>query len=429
MRWVCGRFRRARKLWVVVVSLVAILLLLGKNFRWDPATSDEARNLSADFKNRNLITFVDTHKAFDKQRQRSALTAATSSIDLQQAFDSRRRSRSREKKLPHHLDTKKNTGIKSNDSLNSSDLKKPFDNKKNDSRSKSVDVKKSLNSKRNDSNSVERQKSPETFKLRRLSNEELPKAFAHRLTGQEKAIVFEILQALDTVSVKLQLPYFLCGGTLLGSFRHHDLIPWDDDVDVYMNLTERDSIHSGLSSLSPTFEVFEAGNRLKLYSHWSHASSRYPWKYPYVDINFFFENATHIIDSDPTFDNFAYRKETIFPLHRRPLGGLFPFAPFDTYSYLTHTYTNITLCSTSYYDHRSERIHDNGIVMIATCRRLRHLFAFVYRTRDRDSSGIRETLMISDTVLQTMIVEEPQYVIGSPFSLIPVTEAPSTTRD
>lgn len=112
MRWVCGRFRRARKLWVVVVSLVAILLLLGKNFRWDPATSDEARNLSADFKNRNLITFVDTHKAFDKQRQRSALTAATSSIDLQQAFDSRRRNRSREKKLPHQLDTKKKTGIR-----------------------------------------------------------------------------------------------------------------------------------------------------------------------------------------------------------------------------------------------------------------------------------------------------------------------------
>lgn len=309
--------------------------------------------------------------------------------------------------------------IKNNDSeLKPTDLQKTFDNRKNDSKMKSVDRPKASDYK------------VTIGKVKRLSDEELPKAFAQKLSGQEKAIVFQILQALEIVSAKLQVPYFLCGGTLLGSFRHHDLIPWDDDVDVYMNLTERDAIFSGLSSLSPTFEVFEAGHRLKLYSQWSQASSRYPWKYPYVDINFFFENATHIIDSDPVFEDMVYRKETIFPLHRRPLGGLFPFAPFDTYSYLTHTYTNITICSTSHYDHRNEKVYEeHGAVRIALCWRLRALFPFVYRTRDPDSSGIRETLMISDTELHTVVVNEPEYVVGDLFNLVTKAETRKTSHD
>jgi len=51
-------------------------------------------------------------------------------------------------------------------------------------------------------------------------------------TQRLKNIESEMLKSFIEVCERLNLRYFVVGGTLLGAIRHHGFIPWDDDIDV-----------------------------------------------------------------------------------------------------------------------------------------------------------------------------------------------------
>ena len=48
----------------------------------------------------------------------------------------------------------------------------------------------------------------------------------------------KILEYLKFICLKYNLEYFIIGGTLLGAVRHQGYIPWDDDIDVLMNIRD-----------------------------------------------------------------------------------------------------------------------------------------------------------------------------------------------
>lgn len=51
---------------------------------------------------------------------------------------------------------------------------------------------------------------------------------------QLKQIELNMFKAFIDVCEKLELKYYVIGGTLLGAIRHQGFIPWDDDIDVGM---------------------------------------------------------------------------------------------------------------------------------------------------------------------------------------------------
>ena len=61
--------------------------------------------------------------------------------------------------------------------------------------------------------------------------------FTPKLTKQIKSIQkvdLILLREFDRICRKLDIGYFICGGSMLGYVRHGGFIPWDDDIDVGM---------------------------------------------------------------------------------------------------------------------------------------------------------------------------------------------------
>lgn len=65
-------------------------------------------------------------------------------------------------------------------------------------------------------------------------------------TERQKALdkiheaMYRILNVVDEICVRHGIRYYLEGGSMLGAVRHHDIIPWDDDMDISMMRADYD---------------------------------------------------------------------------------------------------------------------------------------------------------------------------------------------
>src|SRR6218665_1037305 len=119
------------------------------------------------------------------------------------------------------------------------------------------------------------------------------------LTPLDKELLDRTFRVFIEAVEGANLTYFIYGGTLIGSLRHHNRIPWDDDVDIIMRADDRPRITEVLSSIEPHYGLFIADN-----DYWAYQWKFYPmagrylfhrqYRTPYVDLFFYRENETHV---------------------------------------------------------------------------------------------------------------------------------------
>ena len=110
------------------------------------------------------------------------------------------------------------------------------------------------------------------------------------MTEGDVNVTLNLLEAFTSTMDKHNLTYYMGGGTLLGSYRHHGLIPWDDDLDVMADFNQQKQVREALTTIKDEYVISEhSKGLLKLHSrnHSRFISKSYAWKWPFIDIFWF----------------------------------------------------------------------------------------------------------------------------------------------
>lgn len=90
---------------------------------------------------------------------------------------------------------------------------------------------------------------------------------------QLKQVELDAFKAFIDVCERLNLRYYLLGGTLLGAVRHKGFIPWDDDIDVGMPRADYEIFLEKAQALLPE-KYFVQSNRVEKEFPYNYAKIR-----------------------------------------------------------------------------------------------------------------------------------------------------------
>ena len=68
-----------------------------------------------------------------------------------------------------------------------------------------------------------------------------------------REVLLQTMKAFISFCKEYQITYYACGGTAIGAVRHGGMIPWDDDIDVYMDRTNYNRFISLWTSLQSKY--------------------------------------------------------------------------------------------------------------------------------------------------------------------------------
>jgi phosphorylcholine metabolism protein LicD len=233
----------------------------------------------------------------------------------------------------------------------------------------------------------------------------------HTITKSDRETFLNIFHFMVKLARKKNWTHFIQWGSLLGSWRHHGMIPYDADVDMYFELKDRDDIIKTIATQREFIakQMFFRNKELKLYSRSNSTKDYYysstgRWKGPYMDLYFFsYTRNGHVKCS--TLRTGYWLKTDIFPLQNRPFEDMDVPAPRNALKVLQQMYGKTDECT--------------GGGVSYKCRDIDGIYPFVHR---KFSNGtLIETLKLGSKEIQVKILfnvsETDLSLPRSPFTL------------
>ena len=192
--------------------------------------------------------------------------------------------------------------------------------------------------------------------------------FTNSLTDVETKEVENLLALVDQASFigfdtsdkdDQPLNYWMTAGSMIGSLAHHGMIPWDDDVDIYVRKEHMDSLFKNIKSLGLSVRLVgkDINSVFKVYNASLAPIPKRIHTYPYIDVfPVDCSDGLNCIEYNSVAKNSA-PVDSIFPLKRRPFGRLSMPFPVKVREIVENRYgLNFKkYCKKGAYNHRKER--------------------------------------------------------------------------
>ena len=215
---------------------------------------------------------------------------------------------------------------------------------------------------------------------------------------------------------------------MLGSYSFHDIIPWDDDIDISVDFRDypklKRTFHNSsvwkkfhlhgfwdksneydFKNLTTIFPDKENGitrhHMVKIYFANATRTFNYPWRWPFIDIFYFKQNKTHVWNLDKTQQYTPIQE--YYPFHLRPYMGMWLPVPHKPAKFLKGTYGTTFAWGLTKWDHKKESS--------VTTKRLSLPFkeiksAYVNISRHECDRGTVESVHISGDPMYSVYVNE-----------------------
>lgn len=181
------------------------------------------------------------------------------------------------------------------------------------------------------------------------------------LTSVEKIKLLQCMTAIHELFEEHKIWYEISFGTLLGAVRHRNFIPWDDDIDLIVKLSDLTKIRELSKTLEKMgYKTEETYKLLRVYSDEKH----------FIDLFLIAEENGKIMrcfsqdnqcmypgkDEAWWHDYFGFDAQFIFPRKLYQFGPLYLWGPENSWQLLRFWYGDdfLTVCKTHYLKNHNE---------------------------------------------------------------------------